>query len=671
MSIERNSNLVKVDESARVEQTLARPFGSRSPFLVYRVLVILFSQSCLVLATYYCSFLLRLDVNLDAHTSALFWKTFPLVLLVKLSMFTAFGLLRGWWRYVGISDLLDISKAALLSSVITFTLIEYVLRPVGYPRSVILIDMLLTIFALAGARFMVRAYTERARVYGKRQKALVVGAGSAGSTIVRELQQNPDLDYAPVGLVDDDLSKKGIKIHGIKVLGTTNELSDLIARHGAECVLIAIPSATGKQLEMIVEKCRESKVQFRVLPPIAELITRPASTRQLRKLRLEDLLQRDPVKLDLEQIKIQLENKVHLITGAGGSIGSELTKQIAAFGPKRLVLLERSENDLFKLGVELSTKFPKLDFIPVVGDILDVTLLREVFGNYHPDAVFHAAAYKHVPMMERNCFQAVTNNIFGTYNVALVAKQFLVDTFVLISSDKAVNPTNIMGVTKRLAEMIILGLQHGRTRFMAVRFGNVLGSNGSVLPTFEQQIAKGGPVTVTHADATRYFMTIPEAVQLVLQASSMGQGGEIFVLDMGEPIKIVELARNMIRLSGFEPDREIAVVFTGLRPGEKMFEELRLDGEGIMPTRHDKIFVLDGGSTDFGQVGTWLEELSALVERRNVHGLITKLVAIVPEYSPSKEMVTLSQVDRHDQALAYKRARLGLSSTLESVENVA
>ena len=321
------------------------------------------------------------------------------------------------------------------------------------------------------------------------------------------------------------------------------------------------------------------------------------------------------------------------------------------------MLFERSESDLFRIGMELSSKFPNLDLSPIVGDILDVTLLREVFSLHRPSSVFHAAAYKHVPIMEKNCFQAVTNNIFGTYNVALVAKQFHAENFVLISSDKAVNPTNVMGVTKRAAELITLALQGNQTRFIAVRFGNVLGSNGSVSPIFEAQIANGGPVTVTHPEAKRYFMTTAEAVGLVLQASTMGKGGEIFVLNMGEPVKIVDLARRMIRLSGLEPDKDVQISFTGLRPGEKLFEEIRLEGEGIKPTPHEQIWVFEGGQPSFEHVRGWLEELSTLVESRNVHGLISKLVSIVPEYGPSEQVTALCEVDRHDQALVYKRAR--------------
>lgn len=640
-------------------------------FLKYRAVLILVSQIVLVALTYYVSFLLRLDANLDSADLAIFWKTLPLVLLIKLVLSYQCGLMHGWWRYVGMSDLLDISKASFLSSVLIFCLVEGVLRLPGYPRSVVIIDLFLTIMVLGGARFAVRAYTERARNYGAQRNTLIVGAGEAGSAIVRELKQNPALNYNPVGLVDDDLSKKGVKIHGVKVLGSTDALHELILQFQVGCVMIAIPRANGRLVERIIAKCRECRVDFKILPPIGELINKSASVSQVRKLRVEDLLEREAVPLDLDRIRGRIAGKVILITGAGGSIGSELVRQAASLDVRQLVLLDRSENDLFKLGHELSRTFPHLDYVPVVGDIQDVTLLREVFSTYRPQSVFHAAAYKHVPMMERNCFQAITNNIFGTYNVALLARQYRVEDFVLISSDKAVNPTNIMGVTKRVAELIMQGLQDNGTRFMAVRFGNVLGSNGSALPLFEQQIAAGGPVTVTHPDVLRYFMTIPEAVQLVLQASSMGQGGETFVLDMGEPVRILDLVRNLIRLNGLEPDRDIKIDFVGLRPGEKMFEELKLDGEDISPTSHEKIRLLTGSKITFEQMSLWLDQLSVLVAAKNVHGLVSKLVEIVPEYWPSPEIISLGAVDRHDQALNFRLARASLASAQESAESAA
>ncbi len=412
-------------------------------------------------------------------------------------------------------------------------------------------------------------------------------------------------------------------------------------------------------MQAIIEKCRQCKVAFKTLPAIGDIIRGAASATAVRNLRVEDLLARAPVRLDLGRIRTTFQGKPVLITGAGGSIGSELSRQIADFRPSKLVLFDQGESDLFEIELELVRKFPALKCVAAVGDILDVKRLREVFAEHRPQSVFHAAAYKHVPLMEQNCFQAVKNNIFGTYNVALMARQYETGDFVMISSDKAVNPSNVMGVTKRVAELLILGLQHQQTRFVSVRFGNVLGSRGSVLPVFQQQIAARSPITITDPEAKRYFMTIPEAVQLVLQASTMGKGGEIFVLDMGEPVKIVDLARTLLTLSGLEPDRDVKIVFTGLRPGEKLFEELKLDGEGIKPTSHEKIRVLDGGAVSFEQVQAWLEELARLTEAHNVHGLVSKLKEIVPEYSPSPEILARSEVDRYGTFLSYEPAGRG------------
>ena len=629
-----------------------------SRMLDHRKAIILISQMVLFAISYYGSFLLRFDFHPDASYQVLFARTLPLVILVELLVFYVFGLLRGWWRYSGMCDALDICEASFTGAIVLYLLFEVVLRIDGYPRSLFEINLLLTVIFAGGARFAVRAYTEGAQTSVAQLSTLIVGAGGAGSTIAHELRRNSELSLRPVGFVDDDPTKHGIRIHGLRVLGSCESMPEIIHRFDIRCVLIAIPSATGSQIEQIITKCRQCKVDFKILPPFSRHITggRP-SLAHLRNARLEDLLGREPVQIDLASIRKQLEGKVLLITGAGGSIGSELSRQVCGFAPREVILVDRSENCLFKLGMELDTNFPQQHFVPVIADIQDAGAMRETFALHHPDVVFHAAAYKHVPLMEQSCFQAVTNNIFGTYNVALVARQFGCKTFVMISSDKAVNPTNVMGVTKRIAELIILGLQHGQTRYVAVRFGNVLGSNGSVVPIFQQQIAAGGPVTVTHPEARRYFMTIPEAVQLVLQASIMGATSEIFVLEMGQQIRIADLARNLIRLSGLEPDQDIPIAYTGLRPGEKLAEEIKLDGEGVKPTSHPKICVLDGGLVSFAQVQLWLDELSALVEAKNVHGLIQAFQRIVPEYKPSDEVLALCEVDRHDMALMYRRAR--------------
>lgn len=627
-----------------------------------RRMFIVILEALLVIAAYYTAFLLRLDFSLDMRSRTIFLVSQPWVLIIKLVVFYAYGLLKGWWRYVGMSDLVAITKASLTSGLLLYAVLWFGFWPrPGYARSIVLIDLVLTIFFTGGARLLVRAHTEATRSTVAGKEALIVGAGVAGATIMREVKLNPDLDYKPIGFVDDDRTKLGIRIHGKQVLGTINDIPALVKKHNVKCVLIAIPSATGKVIDEIVNKCSQSKVAFKIFHGIDRRIDGELRLNRIGQVRLEDILGRPPVRLDLGNIQKRLAGESVLITGAGGSIGSELVRQVAQFHPAKVVLFDRSENDLFRLSCELRSKFPLLNQVPVVGDVLDVGLLREVFAVHRPHSVFHAAAYKHVPMMEMNCFQAVTNNIFGTYNVALVARQYEVKDFVMISTDKAVKPTNIMGVTKRIAELIILGLQHQPTRFVAVRFGNVLGSQGSVLPIFEEQIRNGGPVTVTHPEARRFFMLIPEAVQLVLQAATMGRGGEIFLLDMGEDVKIDDLARNLIRLADFEPDKDIKIVYTGLRPGEKLSEELQLEGEGLAPTTHEKIRVVQGGKVDFLQVSAWLDELSALVESKNVHGLVKTLISLVPEYRPSEEILTLCDVDRHDSISSYRRGRASLA----------
>jgi FlaA1/EpsC-like NDP-sugar epimerase len=633
----------------------------RSRILKCRKIVIILSQIALLTLAYYFSFLLRFDFKLREPYSAVFLQTLPIALGIKLLAFFYFRLFRGWWRYVGMSDLLDIIKAALSSSVLLCGVIYSTRGLIGYPRSVFIIDALLTVLVIGGMRFAVRAYAESARLQMVQVNALIVGAGRAGSAIAREFKNNEALGYNLVGFVDDDPAKKGERINGIKVLGKADDLPQIIREHDVSQILIAIPSASGRQMQRIINLCLECKVDFKTLPALGDIITGSVSVGSMRKVKVEDLLVRAPVQLDLAKIQRKFQQRVVMITGAGGSIGSELARQVARFDPQKLVFFERSENDLHKLDIEFAEKFPKLARIPIVGDILDVNRLQETISTHRPTSVFHAAAYKHVPMMERNCFQAVTNNVFGTYNVALTARKFGVEDFVLISSDKAVHPCNIMGVTKRVAEILILGQQEQSIRFVSVRFGNVLGSNGSVVPLFEQQIANRKPITVTHPEVRRYFMTIPEAVQLVLQASTMGKGGEIFVLDMGEPVKIVDLARDLIKLSGLEPGRDIPIIFTGLRPGEKLFEELKFDAEGLKPTAHEKIRVLDGGATDTNQVSAWLEELAGVVAAKNVHGLVTKLKEIVPEYTPSPEILALAKVDRHDRFVTYQQARANLN----------
>jgi FlaA1/EpsC-like NDP-sugar epimerase len=627
-----------------------------SSFLKYRGIVIALAQASLLILAYYFSFLLRFDFRFQGlGYRTIILQTIPILLIVKLTVFYYFRLFSGWWKYSGMNDLLDIIKAALISSPLFYLAVYFIYGVGGYPRSTFLIDTLLTILLIGGARFVVRAYSEQARSTTTGVNTLIVGAGRAGNLIVREIKSNAALGYNPVGFVDDNPSKKGISMQGVKVLGTTDRLPELIEKFEVSRILIAIPSAHGEEVQHIIDKCRESKVEFQILPPMADMINSSVSVKQVRTLKIEDLLARDPVRLDLDEIGEKLTGKTIMVTGAGGSIGSEIVRQVAKFKPAKLVLFERSESDLHRIDIELAASAPELNYLPVIGDILDTLRLKEVFIEHQPQVIFHAAAYKHVPMMEKNCFQAISNNVIGTYNLAMLADQFKVEDFVMISTDKAVRPTNIMGATKRVSELLILGLQNHSTKFVSVRFGNVLGSNGSVIPLFREQIENRKPVTVTHPDAVRYFMTIPEASQLVLQASTMGQGGEIFVLDMGKPVKIVDLARNLIRLSGLEPDRDIPVIFTGLRPGEKMYEEIMLDGEGMKATPHHKIHVLDGGKISFAQVQTWVDDLGEIVEKKDVAGLVAKLLEIVPEYTPSKEILAKAE---HGSTVKISEARI-------------
>jgi FlaA1/EpsC-like NDP-sugar epimerase len=630
--------------------------------LKYRRWLIVASQTVLIVATYYAAYQIDFDFDLTLPGNLAFLHTLPLVVVIKILLFRRLGLLGGWWRYAGMSEALDVIRAAGVSSGILFVVFGLLWRLPGLHLTVMVVDLCLTIMVTGGARFAVRAYTEQASAsYFEPRNALIVGAGRVGSAIARELREHPELNYSPVGFVDDDSRKLGIKIHGVTVLGTTHDLLRVIAAYNVDCAVIAVRSAPGNLVQRVIEQCQQRKVELKIAPASAERMNGLAFS-LMRNVSPEDLLGRTPVRLDPDPIRAKIENKIVLITGAGGSIGSELARQVAHFKPSQLLLFDRSENDLFRLGTEFSRNFPMLNYVLCIGDISDVRTLRDVFALYRPSSVFHAAAYKHVPMMEVNPWQAVTNNIFGTYNVALVAREHQADDFILISTDKAVNPTNIMGVSKRVAELIILALQQQHTRFTAVRFGNVLGSNGSVLPLFQQQIATRGPLTVTHPDVTRYFMTIPEAVQLVLQASAMGRGGEIFVLDMGRSVRILDLANNVIRISGLVPERDVQIVFTGLRPGEKLFEELSLAAEGLKTTAHEKIRVLDGGRTDMAEVVRWLDDLSRLVDSRNINGLITALVGIVPQYRPSAEVLAMSAVDRYDYSRKYLRDRAALTA---------
>jgi FlaA1/EpsC-like NDP-sugar epimerase len=528
----------------------------------------------------------------------------PFVVLVQFSTLFLVGAYSLIWRYVSLEDIKSFLKAALISGMVLlvarFSLSMTHFNLWKVPVSVILIDTLLAFGGLLGVRVLRRfAYEigEKRNFTGvkrriKRKATIFVGAGRIGATAIRDILGRADTEFEVRGFVDDDRYKKGGSVGGIKVLGTTDDLARLVDELAIEQVVIAIDQAQGKDIRRVLDICREIPVKARIVPSLHEIVHGRVKVSRIRDVEIEDLLGREPVQLDDKNLHEFLTEKTVMITGAGGSIGSELVRQIAGFNPKLILLVERAEFMMFQIERELAGDFPETRFLPLLADIGDAPRMREIFAEYKPQVIFHAAAHKHVPLMEINPTEAIKNNIFATKLIGELAGEFAVTDFVLISTDKAVNPTSVMGASKRIAEIVLQNLNNKyATRFMAVRFGNVLGSAGSVVPIFKEQIRKGAAITVTDKEMTRYFMTIPEASQLVLQAGALGKGGEIFILDMGEPVKILDLAEDMIRLSGLQPYEDIDIVFTGIREGEKLFEELEITGENLLKTGHPKIFI--------------------------------------------------------------------------------
>jgi FlaA1/EpsC-like NDP-sugar epimerase len=568
-------------------------------------------------------------------------------LIVKLSVFGFFKQYRGWWRYVGISDLRGILHASLISTLIIVVL-WFAMSSIGTIRAnlppdlkrpaegVCIADMFATVLMLAGLRIVIRLYYEEFRTAnaGRLKRFLIVGAGNAGEALLREIHRMPVAQYEVVGFIDDDTANKGTNIHGIPILGTVEQLHQVCEKRNIEEIAIAMPSANHKQLRRVIQVCEGTKIRFRTVPSITDIASGKFRVSQIRDVDINDLLGRETVQLDMDLIEAFARDKTILVTGAGGSIGSEMCRQLCNFNPKLLLLVEQAENPLFYIEQELHKQFPAVPIKAIICNITDSTRVNEIFENHKPQVVIHAAAHKHVPLMELNAGQAIRNNIVGTQVVADAADSFGTTNFVMISTDKAVNPTSIMGSSKRIAEMYIQDLDRtSETHFVTVRFGNVLGSDGSVVPIFKKQIAKGGPVTVTHPEMKRYFMTIPEASQLVLQTATMGKGGEIFVLDMGEPVKIVDLARELITLSGFRPGEDIEVVFTGPRAGEKLFEELSIEGEDMQRTRHPKISIWKNIPMDRTRLRTGINELIEIAKAQNHRQIVKKISELVPEYN--------------------------------------
>ena len=589
----------------------------------------------------------------------------PLLLffiVIKLLVFGLFKQYRGWWRYVGISDLFGILRASLVSTLIIvplwFGLLAFtnpkfmerisapqklqeicqkkVVRDISeVPQGVFMADLFGTFLLMGGLRMVTRLYYEEFRTIevGRLKRFLIVGAGNTGEALLREIHRMPVAQYEVIGFIDDDVSKQGIDIHGIPVLSTVEQLPKICKERSIEEIAIAMPSASHQQLRRVIQVCEGTKIRFRTVPSITDIASGKYRVSQIRDVDINDLLGREAVQLDLDLIEAFAKGKTILVTGAGGSIGSEMCRQLCNFNPGLLLLVEQAENPLFYIEQELHQRFPAVSIKALICDIADRTRVSQIFEKYNPQIVIHAAAHKHVPLMELNPGEAIKNNVMGTQNLADVADEYGTTNFVMISTDKAVNPTSIMGSSKRIAEMYVQDLSRtSKTHFVTVRFGNVLGSDGSVVPIFKKQIAEGGPVTITHPEMKRYFMTIPEASQLVLQAATMGKGGEIFVLDMGEPVKIVDLARELITLSGFRPGEDIEMTFTGPRPGEKLFEELSVEGEDMQRTTHPKIRIWRNIPMDRDKLRAGINELIAVARTESYSQIVERVKELVPEY---------------------------------------
>src|SRR5687768_703448 len=595
------------------------------------------ADAVLVAAAYWLAFALRFDQGIPDRYSDLLWQTIAFVTVGKVAIFAAFGLYQKWWRYVGLRDFESILKAVVTASLVMVGVL-YVWSPTDsdLPRSIAVMDLLLTVALIGGSRLAVRSVLERparGAVLPKGQEVLIVGAGEGGQLIAREMQRTSRLRQTPIGFVDDDPRKRGMRINGLKVLGDTRQIERLLDDAEPDEVIIAIPSAPGVLREKVVRACRERDIPVRTLPGVFELISGSVDLlRQVREVQVEDVLGREPVAAEIEQVGAYLEDRTVLVTGAGGSIGSELCRQIARVRPRLLVMLDHAEDNLFEIDREMTSQWHFTRCEAVLADCKEGDRMLEVMQRFRPDVVFHAAAYKHVGLMEMNPLEAIRNNAMATRVTAETAAAAGVSRFVLVSTDKAVNPHTVMGASKAMAEWIVAaaGQRHATTRFVIVRFGNVLASSGSVVPIFRSQIEKGGPVTVTHPEMTRYFMTIPEAVQLVIKAGDLGaESGEVFVLEMGDPVRILDLARNMIHLAGYEPETEIAIEFTGPRRGEKLGEELLNTDERAQPTSAERIVrAVRPAPLDPEWVDQTVERLTELVASGDETGLAARVVEL-------------------------------------------
>lgn len=646
----------------------------------------------------YLAFIIRFESIISSFYLNIFLKYLPLLLAFRLLFFIRFGLYKGLWRYASISDLIKIMNSATFGSLLFFVTTQYIVGELSYPRSIYILDWLLFVLISGGVRFFIRIFREYMFSEPSIKRILIVGAGDTGEMIVREMKNNHAFPYEPIGFIDDDKYKKGLTIHGIPILGTIDKLPSIIMKHQPDEILIADTEEPQETIRRVYDISKPYNIAIKKVPGIddilngnisvakrlgqalieANLLTEEQLSKALELQRIEggkigenlvrlgyiseerlvsflntrfvlsqikpislvDLLQREPVKTDIESVKEFINGKVVMVTGAGGSIGSELCRQIINYNPSNLILIDRYENNLFEIDLELRNEGHGLKMTTLIGDIQDKRFIETIFSVYRPNIIFHAAAYKHVPLMEYNPVEAVKNNILGTRNVIEACRRYCSDHFVLISTDKAVNPTSIMGATKRIAEYLTISTNSlCQTKFSVVRFGNVLGTNGSVLPIFQEQLKKGGPLTVTHPEIKRFFMLVPEAVQLVLIAAAIGDGGEIFVLDMGKPIKIVDLAENFIRLSGFIPHKEIKIKFTGLRPGEKLYEELFDHSERIIPSSHKKLFIAVPEIPEKSVLDKYIMDFEEIAIRYSPEGMLSLLKDLVPNFKEAETSI--------------------------------
>jgi len=596
---------------------------------------------CVVIIASIGALVVRFEFSVSAvpeYYMEVIWKTLPLMMLVAIAVFSFFRLYSTLWYYAGATELVYLTSACIVDALMNALMILLIYRKEDYPlpRSWYFLYGAFLLILMVIARFSqrgIKTLSNRRNQAGKMKRVLIVGAGEAGNAIIKEIVNSPYVNLKIVGIVDDDKTKRGKFLHGIKVIGDRNDIVDIVEAHGVDEIIIAMPAASAKETKGILDICKQTGCELKRLPGMFQLVNGDVSISKLKDVDVNDLLGREPIKVDLDSIMGYVSDKVVMVTGGGGSIGSELCRQVASHNPKQLIIVDIYENTTYDIQLELKRKYPELNLVVLIASIRNTKRIDDIFRTYQPEIVYHAAAHKHVPLMEDSPNESVKNNVLGTWKVVQAADKYKVKRFVMISTDKAVNPTNIMGATKRICEMIIQTYNNrSETEYVAVRFGNVLGSNGSVIPLFKKQIEEGGPVTVTHPDIIRYFMTIPEAVSLVLQAGAYAKGGEIFILDMGEPVKIVDLAKNLILLSGHKPNEDIQIVFTGLRPGEKLYEEMLMKEEGMQDTANKLIHIGKPIQMDEERFLRQLEDLKEYVvtEPDDIREWVQR---IVPTYS--------------------------------------